>query len=108
MKDRIKVCIVNPNYYRSSGVTTVVRRLHRGVSTQGIDQYFVNCLYGGTEDDLEWIPEERHHISRLMTSSPVELIRQVASFLLWLRRNRIPLVHVHHRRLAALDRKSVV
>jgi len=101
-KNKMKVCVVNPNYYRSSGVTTVVRRLHQGVSTQGIDQYFVNCLYGGTEDDLEWIPEGRHHIFRLMTGRPVELVRQMASFLVWLRRNRIPIVHVHHRRLAVL------
>ena len=104
MKNGIKVCVVNPNYYRSSGVTTVVRRLHQGVSTQGIDQYFVNCLYGGAEDDLDWIPERRHHVFRLMTSRPVELIRQMASFLLWLPRNQIPVVHVHHRRLAVLLR----
>ena len=37
-KNKMKVCVVNPNYYRSSGVTTVVRRLHQGVSGQGIDQ----------------------------------------------------------------------
>lgn len=98
----MKVCVVNPNYYRSSGVTTVVRRLHRGVSAQGVDQYFVNCLYGSTEEDLDWIPEGRYRTFRLMAGSPAVLVGQTAAFLRWLRRSQIRVVHVHHRRLAAL------
>lgn len=98
----MKVCVVNANYYRSSGVTTAVRRIYQGVTPEGIDQYFVNCLYGNTDEDLDWMPEGCCQTFRLMTSRPAELIRQIAAFLRWLRQNQIQVVHVHHRRLAAL------
>lgn len=98
----MKVCVVNPNYYRSGGVTVTIRRIHEAVETQGIDQYFVDCRYGDQEEDVDWMPEARLQSFRLMTKNPVLLFQQMSYFLRWLRENQIRVVHVHHRRLAAL------
>ena len=98
----MKVCVVNPNYYRSGGVTITIRRIYQAVSTQGIDQYFVGCRHGNQEEDLDWMPAGRLQSFRLMTKNPVTLLQQMTAFLRWLQENQIRVVHVHHRRLAAL------
>ena len=98
----MKVCVVNPNYYRSSGVTVAARRIFQGVTPFGIEQHFVDCRHGSQEEDVSWIPPGRLHSFLLMDSHPVRLFQQTAAFLRWLRREQIAIVHVHHRRLAAL------
>ncbi len=98
----MKVCVVNPNYYRSSGVTVAARRIFHGVTPLGIEQHFVDCRHGSQEEDISWIPPGRLLPFLLMDSHPVRLFQQTAAFLRWLRREGIGLVHVHHRRLAAL------
>ena len=98
----MKVCIVNPNFYRSSGVTVAVRRIFQGVTPLGVEQYFVDCRHGSQEEDISWIPPGRLCSFLLMDNHPVRLIQQTAAFLRWLRREQIAIVHVHHRRLAAL------
>lgn len=97
----MKVCVVNPNYYRSSGVTVAIRRIFQGVAALGVEQHFVDCGYGNEADDVDWVPHDRLSRFRLMTSNPVVLLKQTLAFLRWLRRNDIRIVHVHHRRLAA-------
>lgn len=98
----MKVCVVNPNYYRSSGVTVAIRRIFQGVSTFGIEQYFINCCYGSEEEDKDWIPQEQYCEFKLMTSNPVKLAYNALLFINWLRKHNIHIVHVHHRRLAAI------
>jgi glycosyltransferase involved in cell wall biosynthesis len=98
----INVCVVNPNYYRSSGVTVAIRRIFESLPAADVTQYFVDCGYGDEEPDTSWIPKNRLATFRLMTSSPVALARECAAFLRWLKTNDIRVVHVHHRRLAVI------
>jgi glycosyltransferase involved in cell wall biosynthesis len=98
----INVCVVNPNYYRSSGVTVAIRRIFESLPDADVTQYFVDCGYGDEEPDTSWIPKNRLATFRLMTSSPVALARECAAFLRWLKTNDIRVVHVHHRRLAVI------
>ncbi len=98
----IKICVVNPNYYRSSGVTVAVRRIYESLHDARVTQYFVDCGYGDGESDIAWIPKDRLAVFRLMTSNPVALARAAAAFLRWLKMNDIRIVHVHHRRLAMI------
>lgn len=102
MPEKMKVCVVNPNYYRSSGVTVAIKRIHRGALLQGVDQQFVGCDHGDGSEDVEWMPQGTPKTFRLMTSSPVLLVSQLRAFLRWLRDEQIRVVHVHHRRLAVL------
>jgi glycosyltransferase involved in cell wall biosynthesis len=98
----INVCVVNPNYYRSSGVTVAIRRIYESLPDAHVTQYFVDCGYGNEEPDTSWIPKSRLATFRLMTSSPVVLARACTAFLRWLKTNDIRVVHVHHRRLAVI------
>lgn len=98
----IKVCVVNPNYYRSSGVTVAIRRIYDSLSDTDIAQYFVDCAHGPQEDDTSWIPEHRLAIFKLMNVNPAVLVSESRRFLRWLEANDIRVVHVHHRRLAAI------
>ena len=98
----MKVCVVNPNYYRSSGVTIAIKLIYEGVSQVGIEQYFVDCDYGNEKSDTDWMPAERNMHFALMASNPFRLLRQIASFLGWIRQEGIGVVHVHHRRLASI------
>jgi glycosyltransferase involved in cell wall biosynthesis len=98
----INVCVVNPNYYRSSGVSVAIRRIYESLPNAEIDQYFVDCGYGSEEADTSWIPQNRLSTFKLMTVNPVALIRACAAFLNWLEKNDIQVVHVHHRRLAVI------
>jgi|GEM_PF-2143861 len=102
----MKVCVVNPNYYRSSGVTIAIKRIHRGTLSQDVDQYFIGCGYGDQGEDVDWMPAGRLQTFDLMTSNPVRLAQHLRAFLRWLRSEQIRVVHVHHRRLAALLRPA--
>ncbi len=98
----VRVCVVNPNYYRSSGVTVAIRRIYESLSNEHVTQYFVDCGHGSGESDISWIPRSRFAVFKLMTSNPVTLVRAAAAFLRWLKTNDIRVVHVHHRRLAVI------
>lgn len=101
-KERLRVCVVSPNYYRSSGVMVAVKRIYASTRPLGIEQFFVNCRYGDTVEDMEWIPKDRYAEFDLMSSSPWRVAKALYSFASWLRANGITIVHVHHRRLAAI------
>ena len=98
----MKVCVVNPNYYRSSGVTVAIRQIFQSVKAHGVEQFFVNCRYGTQEEDVEWIPVGKLQTFLLMENHPLRLAQQIGAFLRWLKREQIQVVHVHHRRLASL------
>jgi glycosyltransferase involved in cell wall biosynthesis len=98
----INVCVVNPNFYRSSGVTTAIRRIFEVLPADEVVQYFVDCDYGTETAGASWLPRERVAVFPLMSLNPVTLANACARFLRWLRHSEIHVVHVHHRRLAAL------
>jgi glycosyltransferase involved in cell wall biosynthesis len=98
----INVCVVNPNYYRSSGVTVSIRRIYEHLPAAEITQYFVDCGYGNETAETSWMPRNRLATFALMSLNPATLARAAAAFLRWLEENDIRVVHVHHRRLAML------
>ncbi len=100
--EMIKVCVVNPNFYRSSGVTVAIRRIYESLSDSDITQYFVDCAHGPEEEDTAWIPRHRRATFKLMNSNPAVLVPECVRFLRWLEANDIRVVHVHHRRIAAI------
>jgi glycosyltransferase involved in cell wall biosynthesis len=98
----INVCVVNPNYYRSSGVTISIRRIFENLGAADITQYFVDCDYGDEQTDTSWIPAGRLATFRLMTLNVMAFPRECVAFLHWIKANDIRVVHVHHRRLAVI------
>lgn len=111
MVDKLKltsknVCVVNPNYFRSSGVTIAIKRIHEAVSIYGIENYFVDCGYGNTPQDILWIPEGKLVKFNLMTRNPLRLLSEIFRFYSWAKRKNIGLIHVHHRRFIILSMLS--
>jgi glycosyltransferase involved in cell wall biosynthesis len=98
----MKVCIVNPNFYRSSGVTTVIKRMYLGLNNNSVDQYFVNCKYGNHDETNSWIPKDKYLVYNLMSTHPIRLTYELVRFIYWLFKNKIRIVHVYHRRLASI------
>src|ERR1700693_5972336 len=98
----VNVCVANPNFYRSSGVTVAIRRIYESLPDVGVTQYFVDCGYGNEEPDTSWIPKERLALFSLMTFNPVVFVRACVAFLRWLKMKDIRVVHVHHRRLSII------
>jgi glycosyltransferase involved in cell wall biosynthesis len=98
----INVCVVNPNFYRSSGVSIAIRRIYETLPRHAVRQYFVDCGHGSQQDDTSWIPGDALVCFRLMTLNPFVLLPAGRNFLRWVRQRDICVVHVHHRRLAIL------
>lgn len=97
----LKVCIINPNYYRSSGVTSAINRLVKGVRDCpecSLDWFLVSCLHGEEKDDID----ENLSNFRLMRPWTLNFWADVIPFIKYLKRNEIDIIHVHHRRLAML------
>lgn len=102
----MKICVINPNYYRSSGVTIAIKRIHEGAKNLPIDWHFVDCQYGKdvNPDTGAGFMNLRNPVftCSLMTKSPIRLIRSILSIRNYLIENRIDVIHVHHRRLAII------
>lgn len=95
----MRICIVNPNFYRSSGVTMAIRRIDEAVAPYGIENHFVGCGYGSEEEDLSWIRPERLARLPLMSLNPLALLGGLLRLKPLLDGWGIELIHVHHRRL---------
>jgi glycosyltransferase involved in cell wall biosynthesis len=98
----INVCVVNPNFYRSSGVSTAIRRIYETLPRNAVKQYFVECGYGSQQEDNAWIPRDAFSCFRLMALNPIILAVEARNFLRWVKQRDICVVHVHHRRLAIM------
>jgi glycosyltransferase involved in cell wall biosynthesis len=98
----VRVCVVNPNFYRSSGVTVAIRRIYEATSALGVEQLFVSCGYGQGEEDKSWLPQAHFASFRLMDLNPMVVAKELRSLATWLRGRQVRIVHVHHRRLAAV------
>lgn len=104
VSDTLKVCVVNPNYYRSSGVTHAINRIYEGSNDLPISWTFISCEYGDESKDqnLDWIPNNMFNVYYLMTKSPYKLLQEIFKFRLFLKEKNIQLIQVHHRRLAVI------
>jgi len=98
----INVCVVNPNFYRSSGVSVAIRRIYETLPRHAVTQYFVQCGYGSQENDISWIPGDALICFSLMARNPFVLLPASRKFLRWVKQREIRVVHVHHRRLAVV------
>ncbi|RYF45437.1 MAG: glycosyltransferase [Comamonadaceae bacterium] len=91
------------SFFRSSGVTVAIRRIHEAVQPYGVENYFVNCGYGGDgEDDLTWQPPGRIENLPLMSGRPATVWRALTQLKRLLDAWNIDVIHVHHRRLSML------
>lgn len=101
----IKVCVINPNYYRSSGVTIAIKRIYESSkNTLPIKWYFVNCKFSSDSEinDYDWIPKDSLFGFSLMSNSPIKVLSSLFSLYIFLKREEIKILHVHHRRLVFL------
>jgi glycosyltransferase involved in cell wall biosynthesis len=93
------VCMMNDNFYRSSGAAKGIRRIAQSLPK-------TECVFAGTGDrcpeDLSWIPSDRYRRFHLKTVNVFRLFVELLRFKQWFRRNQCDLVHCHHRRLAVL------
>jgi glycosyltransferase involved in cell wall biosynthesis len=101
----MRICMLNDNFYRGSGIAIAIRRLLICPAFADEDVYLVGCdaLQGRSsdQDDLSFIDPSRYRSFALMQSGP-GLFRALFEFGHWLRKMRFDLVHVHHRRLSVL------
>ena len=99
----MRICILNDNFYRGSGITLVIQRLLGSSSFAGVDVFLAGCsAWEGREtvvDEAVLVPPDRYRHFSLMggwAAVAPELLR----FARWIRQTRCELIHVHHRRLA--------
>lgn len=104
---RLTVCVVNPDYYRSSGVTVAIRGIFHGSADLPIRWVFVDGLACSADlGDTAWIESDSRHAPvyrlRLMTLNPARLLASLWRLRRVLRKEGVQVLHVHHRRLALL------
>jgi glycosyltransferase involved in cell wall biosynthesis len=101
----MRICMLNDNFYRGSGVTQAIRRIIQSPPFAGIDVHFVGCekISGrkSLQEDNTFIPEGHYHFFPMMDAIHV-LLPTLLRFGHWLRKMKFDAVHVHHRRLAVL------
>ena len=94
------VCMMNDNFYRSSGAAIAIRRIAQAMTD--VEIYVAGCDNGRLQEDLSWVPAGHYAHFGLKTSNPIQLLRELLHFKRWVAHKGIALVHCHHRRLAVL------
>lgn len=103
----MRVCVVNPNFIRSSGVTRVIRSLHQALSAMPeVEFYYVSCEESGEDADVAWISPQRLFRFNLMSANLGELLREWIRFNRWAKGMNFDVIHSHHRRLSMLLKLS--
>lgn len=101
----MRVCMLNDNFYRGSGITVAITRLLDSPAYQDIEVYLAGCerLAGGISpnEDTRLVSSERYRSFALM-SSGAGLLAALYGFIQWVKKMRFDVIHVHHRRLAVL------
>jgi glycosyltransferase involved in cell wall biosynthesis len=99
-----KICIINPNYYKSSGVTKVIETLYNTFSSNdsNLNFYFIDCQYGDKEMDHNWKKDKDISVFKFMSLNPFILVKELIRFKKFIRANNIQLIHLHHRRHTVL------
>ena len=100
----IKICVLNPNFYRSSGVTIAIKNIHLSLANEDIENYFAVCNSGITEEDDGWVNPKRLIRLSLMSLNLFKILASMYFFIIWLREKEIDVVHIHHRRLFVIMR----
>jgi glycosyltransferase involved in cell wall biosynthesis len=98
----VRVCLMNDNYYRSSGAAIAIKRIANAAAS--VEFRFAGCENEGLQEDLSWMPEGTYQRFALKTSQILLVIRELMRFKRWLKANACDLVHCHHRRIAVLLR----
>jgi glycosyltransferase involved in cell wall biosynthesis len=94
------ICMMNDNFYRSSGAAIAIRRIAESLSE--VEFYVAGCGDGRLQEDLSWVPAQRYEFFNLKTSNLLLTIRELNRFKRWFKQQGCDLVHCHHRRVAAL------
>lgn len=100
-----RICVINPNYYQSSGVTKVIHTIYNKMNTfypNKLDFYFIDCQYGTEKSNISWISKEKYKIIKLMTNNPIQIIVEAFRLVRFIKDNNIDIIHVHHRRLLVI------
>ena len=96
----MRVCMMNDNFYRSSGVAIAIKRIYRAASQ--VEYCFAGCLNENLLEDISWIPAGQFQRFDFKSLNPIRLAKELRRFKQWFTHQRCDLVHCHHRRLAAL------
>lgn len=102
----LKVCFLHDNFWRSSGSATAIQRIFEHCLQGKIEPYFVGCnrfenFIAPQEENTAWMPANSFHVFELFRNDAF-LLPALTRFATWLRNVNCDLIHVHHRRLAAL------
>jgi glycosyltransferase involved in cell wall biosynthesis len=101
----VRICMLNDNFYRGSGVNVAIQRIVKTPAFQGAEIYFAGCeSIGGNrslQEDKTVVSTGRYRYFPLMGSG-LTLLSALYSFAKWVKEMRIDVLHAHHRRLAAL------
>ena len=100
----MRVCILNDNYYRGSGITLVIERLSQCAAFSEVDLYLAGCSslkqHGPGATEAAIVPSDHYRSFGLMSSG--RTLPELYRFAKWLQESKCELIHVHHRRLAVL------
>ena len=96
----MRVCLMNDNFYRSSGVAIAIRRI--AAAANNVEYCFAGCLSEGLQEDISWIPDGKYRRFDLKSSNPLQVAKELLRFRRWFKSQGCDLVHCHHRRISAL------
>ena len=103
----MRICMLNDNFYRGSGITLVIERLAASQGFQEIELFLAGCRHfkgrSAFEEGASIVDPAHRRSFGLMGHSPA-VIREMVRFGQWLRAIRCEVLHVHHRRLAVFAR----
>ncbi len=99
----MRICILNDNFYRGSGITLAIKRLLKAPAFKDVEVYLAGCerLAGAKSlhEDASLTNAERYRYFNLM-SGVRGLLPAVYDFTRWAKAMHFDVIHVHHRRLA--------
>lgn len=97
----MRVLIITPDFYRSSGVTHSIKSLFLACKEykSELDFYFISCNQDQIDEDVKWLPSDKLKKINLMTWNPFLYPFLAIELLRFIRNKKINIVHVHHRRL---------
>ncbi len=96
----MRICMVNDNFYRSSGAAIAIRRITQALTD--VDYCVAGCVDDGVSEDLSWVPPGRYECFDLKSSSPIRVVSELIRFKRWFKLQSCDLVHCHHRRVSVL------
>jgi glycosyltransferase involved in cell wall biosynthesis len=105
----VRICMLNDNFYRGSGITLALQRLLRTPAFAEMEVFLAGAetLEGraSTQEDTGMVPSGHYRCFPLMTAG-AKLLPALLRFASWVRSMRFDVLHVHHRRLAVLANLS--